>query len=334
MATPLRFRRSNERWTEGRVRAEIYQSLDQNIGVTMSTPWYKPPERYEARRFDMDNGDVALFAWADNGAYWMGNTETPEALWGTDKVTFDEAPAPISEWVERELIAQLYEEDPWLEETPTLAWFFLPVFLSKDGRESSREFFRDHAAGFPNANREEALTFYDEFLATGVLDPYRYVMASKLGTSERLHLTRMAATMSEFTVAKLLAEQGYEVTPEIEISTGHSIDFRVDRSDAETALVEVTRPVPPDDRAANSAVAAIRQTAANKTSGQLEVHGGGVTLFVDCSSFSADQWAEIEGSTPEVGHRPAVVFRARPDGSTDGYTNGSVPIDLPVGIDT
>ena len=334
MATPLRFRRSHAHWTEGRVHAEIYQALDANLGATMSSPWYSPPAGYEAKRFEMDNGDIALFCWNDDGAYWMGNTETPKTLWGTNKVTFDEAPDPISEWTQRELLAQLYEEDPWLEATPKLAWFFLPVFLSKDGRETTREFFRAHAGGFPDASREEALEFYDDFLETGVLDAYRYVMASKLGTSEYLNLSRMSATMSEFTVAKLLAEQGYDVTPEIEISTGHSIDFRVDRPDAETALVEVTRPVPPEDRAANSAVTAIRQTAANKTSGQLQEHGGGVTLFVDCSSYTETQWNEIKGASPDVGHRPAVVFRVRPDGWIDGYTKGSVPVDLPAEMES
>ncbi|QSG06700.1 DUF5784 family protein [Halapricum desulfuricans] len=332
MATPLRFRRSKAHWTEGRVRAEIYRALDQNLGAEMSTPWYSQPDGYDARRFEMDNGDVALFCWNDDGGYWLGNTETPKTLWGTDKETFDEAPAPVSEWAQRELLAQLYEEDPWLESAPKLAWFFLPVFLSKDGRESTRVFFREHAAGFPDADRETALAFYEEFLETGALDEYRYVMASKLGTSESVHHSRMAAAMSEFTVAKLLFEQGYEVTPEIEISTGHSIDFRIDREDTETALVEVTRPVPPDHRTADSAVAAIRQTAANKTTGQLQEHGGGVTLFVDCSSFTDEEWAEIARNRPDVGHRPAVVFRARPDGRLDGYTHGSVPIDLPDGI--
>jgi len=41
------------------------------------------------------------------------------------------------------------EEDPWLAAYDHLAWFFLPVFFSKDGRESTRNFFREHAAGFP-----------------------------------------------------------------------------------------------------------------------------------------------------------------------------------------
>jgi len=329
VATPLRFRRSHAHWTAGRVRAEIYQALDTNLGAQMSRPWYKQPEGYDARRFEMDNGDIALFCWDEDGGYWLGNTETPKTLWGTDKVTFEESPDPVADWAQRELLAQLYEEDPWLEATPTLAWFFLPVFLSKDGRESTRTFFREHAAGFPDADRETALSFYEEFLATGALDEYRYVMASKLGTSESVHFSRMAAAMSEFTVAKVLFEQGYTVTPEIEISTGHSIDFRIDRADAETTLVEVTRPVPPDDRAADSAVTAIRQTAANKAGGQLQEHGGGVTLFVDCSSFTDEGWSEIMRKQPDVGHRPAVVFRARPDGRIDGYTRGSVPIDLP-----
>ncbi|MFB6362350.1 MAG: DUF5784 family protein, partial [Halobacteriales archaeon] len=32
---------------------------------------------------------------------------------------------------------------------------------------------------------------------------------------------------------------------------------------------------------------------------------------------------------PDVGHRPAVVFRLRPDGSVEGYGQGAVPLELP-----
>jgi hypothetical protein len=143
----------------------------------------------------------------------------------------------------------------------------------------------------------------------------------------------MSAAMSEFTVAKLLHEQGYDLTPEHEVSTGHSIDFRVDRPGEESTLVEVTRPLPTERRSANSAVRAIRETVETKTSGQLEVHGGGITLFVDCSSFDDADWNELLNARPDVGHRPAVVFRARPDGSVEGYTKGSVTLSLPDGID-
>ena len=333
MAKPLRFRRSTDHWTDGKVRSEIFQSLDSNLGAEMSRPWFKQPDGYEARRFEMDNGDVALFAWrADgNGAYWVGNTETPSTLWRTNKVTFSEAPDGIAEWAQTELLAQLHEESPWLKDYPTLSWFFLPVFLSKDGRESTRAFFREHAAGFPDASPEEALTFYEEFLSSGVIDD-RHVMAGKLGTAENLNLGRMSAAMSEFTVAKILHDAGYEVTPEIEISTGHFIDFRVDQKGEETTLVEVTRPLPTERRSASSPVTAIRQTAKTKTSGQLQAHGGGVTLFVDCSSFDESDWQQIRQARPNVGHKPAVVFRARPDGSLDGYTVGSVPLTLPDSI--
>lgn len=282
----------------------------------------------------MDNGDTALFAWNESEAYWIGNTETPSALWGTTKYTFEEVPYPVARWAQRELLAELYEDEPWLAEYDHLAWFFLPVFCSKDGRHTTRAFFRDHAAGFPDATREAACAFYDRFLSSGALDDHRYVMASKLGTSERPDLFRMSASMSEFTVAKVLTDAGYDVTPEIEVTTGHSIDFRADAADGSGALVEVTRPRPPARRFANSPIAALRETAETKTSGQLDRHGGGVTLFVDCSSFRDDEWAEIRGERPAVRHRPAVVFRARPEGGghVEGYRKGSPPLDLEGGL--
>jgi len=332
VAKPLRFRRSNERWTADRVRSALYQSLNQAIGATMGRPWYRQPEGYDARRFDMDNGDVALFVWSDDVAYWMGNTETPKALWQTEKYTFDEVPDAVAEWAERELLATLHEEAPWLAEYPTISWFFLPVLLSKDGRHTSREFFRDHAAGFPESDRETALSYYEELLEGGVF-PDRYEMAAKLGTAETLNLTRMSATMSEFTVAKLLDDAGYDLAPENEVSSGHSIDFRVDGDNQTGRLVEVTRPLPPSERSAGSAVAAIKETVATKTGGQLADHGGGVTLLVDCSSFDDGEWSRILDARPEIGHRPAVVFRVRPGGNTAAYTLGSVPIDLPAYVD-
>ncbi|MFB6142060.1 MAG: DUF5784 family protein [Halorientalis sp.] len=330
MAKPLRFRRSDERWTRERVRSDLLEPLEDNIGATMTSPWYKQPAGYEARRFEMDNGDVALFCW-DGAAYWLGNTETPSALWRTDKYTFAEVPDPVADWAERELLAQLYEESPWLADYPHLAEFFLPVLLSKDGRHTTREFLRDHAAGFPDTDPEDGLAYYEEFLASGVLTD-RHQMAGKLGTSEHLNLGRMRSAMSEFTVAKILAEQGYDVTPEIEVSTGHFIDFRAD-ADGVGTLVEVTRPQPPATRAASSAVQSLRETAETKTSGQLAAHEGGVVLFVDCSSFSDAGWRDIRRERPEVRHRPAVVFRVRPGEPVEGYTKGAVPLDLPDGID-
>jgi len=331
MAKPLRFRRSNETWNEARVRNQLLGPLRSKFGASMESPWYKPPDGFEARRLDMDNGDTALFAWDGDRGYWLGNTETPSVLWNTEKYTFAEVPTPLSEWAERELLAQLYEESPWLTEYPTLSWFFLPVFHSKDGRHTTREFFHEHAGGFADADREAALSFYEDFLATDALSD-RYLMASKLGTSTQIDLTRMRATMSEFTVAKVLHDHGYDVEPEIEVTTGHSIDFEATRGggngDEGSHLVEVTRPLPPNERSADSPVAALRETARTKTDGQLEKHGGGVTLLVDCSSFGESQWREILAAEPDVGHRPAVVFRAWPDGRLEGYEIGAVPLDL------
>jgi hypothetical protein len=305
----------------------VYADLDGNLGATMSRPWYRQPDGYDARRFDMDNGDTALLAWTDDVAYWVGNTETPSALWRTDKIALEAAPAELTEWVERELLAELHEESPWLTEYPKLSWFFLPVFCSKDGRDTTRSFFAEHAAGFPDATADEALAFYESFLATGILDADREVMAGKLGTSQSLDLVRMSAAMGEFNVAKLLHDAGYALEPEAEVTTGHSLDFRVEK-DGQVTLVEVTRPLPPNRRAANSPVVAVRDTAQTKTDGQLEHHGGGAVLFVDCSSFPDDDWQAVLGEQPEVRHRPAVVFRIRPDGRVEGYTKGRVPLDL------
>jgi hypothetical protein len=183
------------------VRSELLGPLDANLGARMTGPWYRPPDGFQAVRFEMDNGDIALFAWDGGRAFWLGNTETPSALWQTEKYTFEEVPDGVAEWAEKELLAQLHEEAPWLAEYPTLSWFFLPVLLSKDGRDTSRAFLRDHAAGFPDADPDEALGFYEDFLAAGVLDDHRYTMASKLGTSERIDLVRMRATMAEFNAA-------------------------------------------------------------------------------------------------------------------------------------
>lgn len=329
MAKPLRFRYAPGSWSEHRVRTQLYQSLDQNLGAEMGRPWHKPPNGFEAVRFEMDNGDIALFCWDNGTGYWLGNTETPAELWRTDKKGFEEVPYPIRRWAERELLAQLHDESPWLKPYPHISWYFLPVFLSKDGRETTRQFFDDHAAGFPDADRDEVLDFYESLLSTGELDEYRETMAGKLGTSERMDLTRMAATMGEFNVAHLLIEAGYDIHPEAEVTTGHSIDYRAtpEGSD-ESTLVEVTRPLPPRDRAAGNPVAAVRETAQTKSTGQLEEHGGGVVLFVDCSSFPDDDWLAVRGERPNVRHKPAVVFRLRPDGHVEGYKKGRVPLDL------
>jgi hypothetical protein len=325
VAGPLRFRRSHERWDVSRVRRDLYEPLDAAIGADLSRSWFKPPDGYTARRLEMNNGDRALFIWNGQG-YWLGNTQTPEALWRTEKYSFEEIPYPVARWGQRELLAELHESDPWLAEYPHLSWFFLPVFCSKDGRESSRAFFADHAAGFPDADRDDALAFYERFLSTGVFDDYRYTMAAKLGTSEHVDHTRMSATMGEFNAAKLLTDAGYSLVPEVEMDSGYALDFRVER-DGESALAEVTRPGRPTNRAADTPAAAVRQTALAKTDGQLASHPDTV-LFVDCSSFRDDEWTALAGERPDVGHRPAVVFRARPDGSIAGYLTGRVPLDL------
>ncbi|KZN25229.1 hypothetical protein A4G99_01545 [Haladaptatus sp. R4] len=334
MASPLRFRRSTERWDDDRITTELYSHLDSNLGARSTTPHYVEPNGFEARRFEMDNGDVALFVWNDDLAYWLGNTETPPALWRTNKYTFDEIPYPIARWSQRELLADLAVESPWLAEYDYLSWFFLPVFFSKDGRETSRAFFRKYAAGFPDATRDQALSFYERFLSTGALDDYRYTMASKLGTSEYFDENRMSSTMSEFTVAKILTDAEYAVEPEIEVTTGHSLDFRADPADGnQSTLVEVTRPRPPTRRAADTPVAAVRETAETKTNGQLSEHGGGAVLFVDCTGFRDDEWAAVVGEQPGVRHRPAVVFRARPSGQIEAYEKGSVPLSLNRALD-
>ena len=327
MASLLRFRHSTDRWDADVVEQRLLHPLDRNLGAEMRSPWFSPPAGFEGRRFEMENGDVALFAWTTDEAYWVGNTETPEALWRTDKIDFGRAPYEVSRWAQRELLAQLHDESPWLAEYPHLSWFFLPVFLSKDGRETSRTFFREHAAGFPGVGKEAALDFYEEFLRTGTLDDYRHRMAGKLGTSKNLNLTRMTAAMGEFNTAYLLTEAGYDIEPEAPVSTGHSIDFKATDSSV-SHLVEVTRPAPPGRRHADSPIAALRRTAATKTNGQLDAHGGGITLFVDCSSFAEGDWDRILAERPEVGHKPALVYRLQPDGTATGYTTGSFPLSI------
>lgn len=289
----------------------------------------------------MDDGSMALFCWTETdpdppeGArggpvgYWLGNTETPSELWRTDKYSFNAVPYPVSRWAQRELLAGLHEDEPWLEAYPHVSWFFLPVFCSKDGAATTRAFFREHAAGFPNATREAGAGYVEAALHPGTLDPYRETMAGKLGTSTSMDLVRMRATIAEFTAARLLAAAGYTVTPEIAVATGHSLDYRAtDPATGRGSLVEVTRPQPVANRSAGDPVAAVRDTVETKTSGQLEAHGGGATLFIDCSSFPTDDWETIRSRQPDVSHRPAVVYRVRPRGHVEGYQVGSVPLSL------
>jgi len=263
VAQPLRFRRAPGRWSADRVRSQLERPLDENLGATAGDPWFSPPPGYDARRFDMDDGSFALFCWTDDDAdpppgadggsagYWLGNTETPSELWRTDKYGFDEVAYPISRWVQRELLAGLHDDEPWLAAYPHVSWYFLPVFCSKDGAETTRAFFRDHAAGFPDATREEGTGFVEETLRSGALDDYRETMAGKLGTSASMDIVRMSATIAEFTAARILTDSGYDVIPEIEVTTGHSLDFRAtDPETGRASLVEVTRPQPVSNRSA------------------------------------------------------------------------------------
>ena len=326
MASPLRFRKSDQRWTASRAERDIFDPLDANLGAQQTTPRFEPTGNWNIRRYDVDNGDLALFAWDDDHGYWLGNTETPESLWRTEKYGWRGVPHQIARWAQREFLAELLDEDPWLEPYDHLAWYFLPVFMSKDGRETTRAFFHDHASGFPDADSDDALAFYNDFLSTGRLDEYRETMAGKLGTSEAFDRVRMTAAMGEFNAAKLLTDAGYAPTPEIELDSGYALDFRV-TTDRGPVLVEVTRPGRPAGRSAGTPAAAIRQTGAAKTDDQLAAHPDAV-LFIDCSSFHDDEWAALAGEHSGVGHRPAVVFRARPDGSVAGYEKGSVPLAL------
>jgi hypothetical protein len=322
MAGPVRFRCSTHGWTKPRVRRELVGPLDDRFGATLRDPLVDAPAGYTAGRIEMENGDLALFAWTDGEAYWLGNTETPEVLWRTDKRTFEQAPFPVARWAQRELLAELEREAPWLTEYRYLAWFFLPVLFSKDGRETTRAFFRDDAAGFPDATREEGLAFYDDFLSSGVLADSRYTMASKLGTSEHHEFGRMRATMGEFDAAKLLADAGHAFVPEVERESGHALDFAVDDQ-----LVEVTRPRPPRNRRAGTPVSAVRATVDSKTRDQLAVHGDAL-LLVDCTSFRDAEWNAVQAERPALPYEPAVVFRYRPDGSGQGYRYGDVPLDF------
>ena len=324
VAGPLRFRRSTGTWTRDRIRSQLLAPLKTSFGATLEEPWFSIGDgRYDAVRFEMENGDFALFCFRSGLAFWLGNTETPEPLWRTDKETFAEAPYAVTRWAERELTARLEVTDPWLAAFEHVSWFFLPVFFSKDGRNTTRRFFSEDAAGFPDATREAGLEFYESLLRTGVLDDHRYTMASKLGTSPGYDLTRMRATMSEFTVGKLLADAGLDFEPEVEQTSGHALDFAADGR-----LVEVTRPEPPARRShADHPVAAVRETGGAKRTDELAEHPDAV-LVVDCTSFSDAEWAAVTGERPGVGHEPTVVMRARPDGRIEGYRYGNPPFDL------
>jgi len=157
VARPLRFRYSPQSWSDGRVQHEILQPLQSNIGAQSVTPWFKIGGDWQTHRFEMQNGDIALFARTDSDAYWMGNTETPSALWKTDKFGWREVPI-ASRGGPARTDRDAPRGGPWLADYPHLV-VFLPVFMSKDGRDSTRAFFREHAAGFPDADRRETTRF-------------------------------------------------------------------------------------------------------------------------------------------------------------------------------
>ncbi len=329
VAGPLRFRRSDATWALERVREQLLSPLDAAFGAQLKDPWFSiEDDRYAAVRITMDNTDFALFCYRDNQAYWLGNTETPEVLWHTEKETFAEAPYAVARWAQQELTARLEVTDPWLAAYEYVTWFFLPVFFSKDGRDTTRRFFAEDAAGFPDASADEGLSFYESILTTGVLDEYRYTMASKLVTSAETDLGRMRAAMAEFNAAKLLNDAGLTFDHEVQLDSGHALDFEVDGS-----LIEVTRPEPPARRQyTDSPTTAIRDSGAAKMDEQLSKHPEAV-LCIDCTSFSDAEWKTITTDQPMTTHSPTVVYRARPNGRIKGYPIGTLPFDLHEGIE-
>ena len=325
MASPLRFRVSHERWNDDRFEREILRPLNDKFGATAERT--DGPEGYEGRVLRMGNGDVALFAWRPDGSnsYWTGNTETPKALWRTEKRAFEDVGGELGDWVQDHLMELLLNEAPWLGRYEGLAWFFLPVLMSKDGAETARGFLRT-GAGLPGVDADVALRFYERIVESGVFDGYRYTMASKLGTSEGSDRVRMEATMGEFNAAAILHDAGYAVEPEIEVETGHSLDFRASR-DGDSFIVEVTRPTPTGRRKAETPEHAVRETAAKKTEEGAQLRGNDAVLFVDCSSFEDPAWRRIVRKNPSGGHEPAVFYRTRPD-EVEAFLKGETRLRL------
>ncbi|MCX2818936.1 DUF5784 family protein [Haladaptatus sp. F3-133] len=330
MASPLRFRVSHEGWGQGRFEREILRPLDDKFGASAEST--DDPDGYEGRVLRMRNGDVALFAWRPNGsnAYWTGNTETPKALWRTEKRAFEEVGGELADWAQSRLMELLLSEASWLGRYESLARFFLPVLMSKDGSETAREFLRT-GAGLPGVDADMALSFYDRIVASGVFEGYRYTMASKLGTSEGGDRVRMEATMAEFNAAAVLHDAGYSVEPEIEVETGHSLDFRASDEDG-SFIVEVTRPTPTGRRNADTPERAVRETAGKKTEAGAQLRGNDAVLFVDCSSFDDGAWRRIVDEKPGAGHEPAVFYRTRPD-TVEAFLKGETRLRLTDAVD-
>jgi len=327
MASPLRFRTSHEHWDDERFNREVLRPLEDKFGATAETT--HPNNEFEGRLLSMGNGDVALFSWSHGPrepAYWTGNTETPKALWRTEKRSFEEVGGDIGDWAQDTLLELLLNEAPWLSRYEDLAWFFLPVLMSKDGSETAREFLRE-GAGFPGTDAEKSLSFYDDIASSGVFDGHRYEMASKLGSSKLHDGVRMSATMGEFNSAKLLHEAGYELVPEPEVETGHRLDYLARKNGSET-LVEVTRPSATENRSAGTPEAAVRETASKKAKGNGQLNENDGLLLVDCSSFDDSAWRRIVNEKPEARHEPAVFYRVRPNESAEAYLIGKTRVRL------
>jgi len=329
MASPLRFRVSHERWGQGRFEREVLRPLDDKFGATAEDDG---PDGYEGRVLRMGNGDVALFAWRPEGsnAYWTGNTETPKSLWRTEKRAFEDVGGALADWAQDRLLGILYDEAPWLGRYTELAWFFLPVLMSKDGAETARDFLRT-GAGLPGVDADRALSFYEGIVSSGVFEGVRYTMASKLGTSQGSDRVRMEAAMAEFNAAAVLHDAGYAVEPEVEMETGHSLDFRA-VGDGDEFIVEVTRPTPTDRRKAGTPERAVSETAAKKTEEGAQLRGNDAVLLVDCSSFDDGAWSRIVDEKPDAGHEPAVFYRTRP-GGVEALLKGETRLRLTDGVD-
>jgi len=329
MASPLRFRISNEHWDDERFGREVLRPLDDKFGATAELT--HPNDEFEGRLLRMGNGDVALFAWSPDPtkpAYWTGNTETPKSLWRTEKRAFEDVGGALADWAQDRLLGILYDEAPWLSRYEALAWFFLPVLMSKDGAETARDFLRT-GAGFPTGeiDADRALSFYADVVSSGLFDGHRYEMASKLGSSESRDGVRMSATMGEFNSAKILHDAGYELVPEPEVETGHRLDYLARRNGHET-LVEVTRPSATENRSAGTPEAAVRETASKKSKGDGQLNENDGLLLVDCSSFDDKGWRRIAREKPDAGHEPAVFYRVRPDEPVEAYLVGETRVRL------
>ncbi len=273
----------------------------------------------------MQNEDLALFARTDGEAYWMGNTETPSALWKTDKFGWREIPYRVSRWTQRELLATLHEEDPGSPTIRTSRGFPAGVYVQGRPRVDPVVLSRTRR-WLPRRGSPGNDALFEDFLSTGVLDEYRHVMAGKLGTSDHVDRVRMSAAMGEFVAAKILTDAGYDVVPEIEVTTGHSLDFRARNGDT-NVLVEVTRPQPPKTvrrRAPSpqSATPPRRKSTANSPN----------TAAARSCSSTARRFATTPGTPSAPNNRTSVTARSGlprpPERSRRRVPKGAVPLEL------